>query len=282
MKLQNTIKSEIIFKGVGLHSGKIAKVKVCPAPPNFGIAFRRVDIPDSPQIKTNVNFVIFDDLFRRTTIGLGDIRINTIEHFLAVCTALSIDNLFIEIDTDEFPFFDGSAQEILSKFLEAGVKTQDSEKKYLIPAKPVSYKIGEVEISVIPSNSLILTMWVEYKNSFVGFQYFSGEITPEFFEKEIAPARTFGFVEEIESLRKAGLIKGGSLENALVFGEQGLINNIPLRYENEVVRHKILDFLGDLSLIGIPFKGHYTAVKSGHKYHIEFVRELLNSLDKGV
>lgn len=277
MTKQKTLKGEISLSGTGLHSGVNGSVRIAPAPADAGIVFFRSDIPNSPAIKADIAAVMFGDLFRRSTIGHDKIKINTIEHFLASCRAFDIDNVFVYIDCEEFPFFDGSALEIAKKIKETGVADLGEEKKYFTLTKPVAYKSGDIEISGVPSDNLVVSMWVEYKNPYVGAQSYSVEITPETFLNEIAPARTFGFVEEIEPLRKMGLIKGGSLDNALVFGDKGLVNDTKLRYENEIVRHKILDFLGDLALLGIPYKGNYTAVKSGHKSHIDFVKLLLES-----
>lgn len=278
---QKTIKDEISFEGIGLHSGAKGNVRILPAPSGYGIVFKRIDISESPEIKADYKSVIYGDLFRRATIGSPNIKINTIEHFMAVCRAFEIDNLRVYIDCEEFPFFDGSAREIAERFSLVGTIEQSENKNYFAPKKPFAYKSGDIEISVIPSDRLIITMWVEYKNKYVGAQNFSSEITQENFIEQIAPARTFGFVEEIEFLRKSNLIKGGSLDNALVFGDDGLVNQTQLRFPDEVVRHKVLDFIGDLSLIGNCFKGHYIAVKSGHKSHIEFVNKLIEFENKG-
>ncbi len=274
---QRTLKNKISLEGIGLHSGARGIVEIIPAPPDTGIVFQRTDIPGSPDIKADVNSIIHGDLFRRSTIGIKDIKINTIEHFMATCIAFEVDNIFVKINCEEFPFFDGSAKEIAFSFIKAGTEEQEALKKIFIPEQPVGFKFNEIEISVIPSETLKISMLVEYKNKHVGIQNFSKEITREVFINEIAPARTFGFVEEIEPLRKAGLIKGGSLDNALIFGDEGLINKTELRFPDEIVRHKVLDLIGDLALIGKLYKGHYIAIKSGHKTHLDFVKKLLNN-----
>jgi UDP-3-O-[3-hydroxymyristoyl] N-acetylglucosamine deacetylase/3-hydroxyacyl-[acyl-carrier-protein] dehydratase len=206
--------------------------------------------------------------------------VHTVEHLLAALAGLGIDNLHVEVDANEIPFGDGSALPLVIALKSAGIVEQDRERRFVAITEPVYYKNDEVTLSVLPSDDLRLTMTVAYDHVAVGTQYASFTITPEVFERELAPARTFGFLRDVKMLQEKGLIKGGSLENAIVIGDESILND-DLRYPDEIVRHKLLDLLGDMYLLGMPMKGHIIAVKSGHAMHVNFSRQIKRTLLNG-
>jgi UDP-3-O-[3-hydroxymyristoyl] N-acetylglucosamine deacetylase / 3-hydroxyacyl-[acyl-carrier-protein] dehydratase len=275
---QKTIAREASFSGIGLHTGNLTTVTFKPASAESGITFYRVDLPDRPAIKADIDHVV--DVSRGTTIGINGAKILTVEHVLATVAGLGIDNLDIEVDANETPVADGSAMPILKALKEAGIVEQDAERHYIKFAHPVYYKNDDVTLSVLPADELRVTMTIAYDHKAVGTQYASYTITPETFEKEIAPARTFCFLREVKMLQEQGLIQGGSLENAVVIGDESILND-ELRFADEPVRHKILDLIGDMVLLGRPFKGHVIAVKSGHAMHANFAREIKRTLLNG-
>lgn len=278
MERQKTIASEASFSGIGLHTGNLTTVTFRPAPPDAGIVFCRVDLPDSPAIKADIDHVV--DVSRGTTIGLNGVKIHTVEHVLAAVAGLGLDNLVIEVDANETPVGDGSSLPFMNTLKRAGVVGQDRERRFIKINQPVYYKNDDVTLSVLPSDELRLTMTIAYDHVAVGTQYASYTITPEVFEREIAPARTFCFLRDVKMLQEQGLIKGGSLENAVVIGDESILND-DLRYPDEFVRHKLLDLLGDMYLLGRPVKGHVIAVKSGHAMHVNFTRQVKRSLLNG-
>ncbi len=296
---KRTIAREVSFSGIGLHTGENCTITFRPTGSDHGIKFRRSDIPDSEPMPADIDHVISID--RGTTIGIGDVKVYTVEHVLAALTGLGIDNILIELDGPEPPVGDGSAQPIVNALLEAGITKFDVEKEYLEIDTPMSYSEPDrkVDIIVTPSDDFRITFMIDYPNPGLGTQYtFVGDLEEEFV-KEFAPARTFCFLSEVETLKNQGLIKGGGLESAIVFsdatndadeiprikkaldiigdafvGKTGIINDIPLRFDNEPVRHKALDLIGDLTLIGVPIKGHVLAARSGHKANVALVKKL--------
>ncbi|MBI4557594.1 MAG: UDP-3-O-[3-hydroxymyristoyl] N-acetylglucosamine deacetylase [Candidatus Hydrogenedentes bacterium] len=278
MEKQHTIRKEASFSGIGLHTGNLTTITFKPAPPNSGITFYRVDLPDRPGIQADIDHVV--DVSRGTTIGLNGVKVHTVEHVLAAIAGLGIDNLAIEVDANETPVGDGSSVPFMSTLKKAGLVKQDAERKYIEVKEPVYYKHDDITLSVLPANELRLTMTISYDHVAVGTQYASFIITPETFEKEIAPARTFCFLRDVRMLQEQGLIKGGSLENAVVIGDDAILNE-DLRFPDEFVRHKILDLLGDMFLLGHPVKGHVIGVKSGHAMHVKFSQEIKRVLLNG-
>ena len=221
------------------------------------------------------------DTYRNTTLGSGDAAIHTVEHVLAACYGLQVDNAIIEMSANEPPLTDsGSCETYVQLFNEVGYTNQGVPRDVLEIDRTVTYKDGEVEIFALPSDTFRISFTIQYSNDHIGTQYATFEITPEIFQKEISSARTFVLANDIEKLRSRGLIKGGSLETAIVFDENGVVNNEPLRFEDECVRHKILDLIGDLSLLGQSIKGHVHAVKSGHSSNLKFVKKLAELAEK--
>ncbi len=295
---KQTIGGSISYTGIGLHTGEITTVTFKPASQDDGIVFTRIDMPDSPEIPADIEHVV--DISRGTTIGIGKATVSTIEHVLAAIKGLDIDNIKIEINGPEAPVADGSAMPFLQLLKQVGIVQQDSIREYFEIEEPISFTAEEdnVDVVIVPSSELKVTFLVDYQHPLLGTQY---TWMPDLsvFEKEFASSRTFCFVKEILMLKGAGLIKGGSLDNAVVIGEpdidpekleelrqvfnfdapieissEGIINNQPLRYYNEFVRHKVLDLIGDIALLGVPIKGHILAARSGHKTNVELVKKL--------
>lgn len=271
MSKQRTIAEDISYSGIGLHRGCLTTVTFKPAPPNTGITFKRVDLPGSPAIKADIDHVV--DVSRGTTIGIGNARVHTVEHALAAMVGLGVDNLVVEIDADEIPNGDGSALPVMTTLLKAGIVEQDAERLYITVDRPVYYRQDDVTLSVLPSDELRVTMTIAYDHVAIGTQYASFTINEESFRKEIAPARTFCFLREVKMLQEKGLIQGGSLESAVVIGEDTILNE-DLRFPDEFVRHKILDLLGDMYLLGRPVRGHVVGVKAGHEKNVLFSRQI--------
>ncbi|RLD14522.1 MAG: 3-hydroxyacyl-[acyl-carrier-protein] dehydratase FabZ [Caldiserica bacterium] len=270
---QRTIKKEVSLKGIGLHTGEKCKMILKPATSNTGIVFKREK--EDRVISANVENV--NGVLRGTTISKDSLTFHTIEHLLSVLFVFGIDNLVVEMSSSEPPICDGSAECFVKLVEEAGIEELDEEKKFFSLERSIEYEKGDVRIIYLPHNDFIVSCTIDYKHPFVGTQYFSLKITPENFKKEIAPARTFCFDYEVEHLHAKGLAKGGSLENAVIIGEDG-IHNPPLKFKDEFVRHKILDLLGDLCLLGMPIKGHIIAFKCGHLHNINFAKKLKESV----
>lgn len=274
MELQKTIKNEINLTGVGIHTGNQVKVKFLPAPVNNGITFVRVDLPQRPSIAANINNII--DVLqrpRRTSIGSGDAEIQTIEHLMAALCGLGIDNLIIEADGEELPGLDGSAKPFFEALKGAGLEEQNAPKKFLRIQQPVWIEDNGTSLVILPDEHFRLSYTLNYNHPKIGTQYANFIVTPEVFEREIAPSRTFCLQAETDELRKEGLGKGANYKNTLVVGEKGVISN-RLRFDNEFVRHKISDLIGDLYLLGANIKGHAIAVRSGHPLNIKLLRRL--------
>ncbi|MAD52104.1 MAG: UDP-3-O-acyl-N-acetylglucosamine deacetylase [Candidatus Marinimicrobia bacterium] len=296
-KQQRTIKEASSCTGVGLHTGVESKITFKPAPENYGIRFKRTDIKGSPAIKADIDHVV--DISRGTTIEQNGVRIHTVEHALAAVSGLRIDNILIELTSKETPVMDGSAKDFVEALHSSGQITQDENRRVLPIRNAVTYSdtVKEIDIHVIPSNRFRVTFMVDYPLPQLGTQYEAIYNMEEDFAKEVAPARTFCFMSEVEMLKEQGLIKGGTLENAVVIidkeivpdeidhlrtlfnieetiisGANGILNDKVLRYRNEPVRHKTLDLIGDLALLGVPIKGHVTAARSGHASNVEFVK----------
>jgi UDP-3-O-[3-hydroxymyristoyl] N-acetylglucosamine deacetylase/3-hydroxyacyl-[acyl-carrier-protein] dehydratase len=278
MERQKTVASEASFSGIGLHTGNLTTITFKPAPPDSGITFYRVDLPGRPGIKADVDHVV--DISRGTTIGINGVRVHTVEHVMAAAAGLGIDNLTVEVDANETPVGDGSALPFMNALKKAGIVEQDAVRRYIEIKKPVYYKSGEVTLGVFPADDLRLAMTISYEHPAVGTQYNAFQVTPEVFEREIAPARTFCFLREVKMLQDQSLIRGGSLENAVVIGDESILND-ELRYPDEFVRHKILDLLGDMYLLGRPIRGHFIGMKSGHASHVEFSKLIKKAIQNG-
>jgi UDP-3-O-[3-hydroxymyristoyl] N-acetylglucosamine deacetylase len=273
MRLQRTIKREVYFRGIGLHTGKYASVKLKPAPRDTGIVFFRSD--KDAIIRANLNSV--SDTAFATTLGYDGIKIKTVEHLLAAAAGLGIDNLFIDIDGPEIPVLDGSSTELVGILLEAGIAKQAKKMSYLKIISPVSYEDAHCRVVVLPYEGRRLSYFMSFNHKVLGNQDFTVDINEANFATEIAPARTFGFLKDVERLRANGLAKGGSLDNAVIVDDEGILNTSGLRFKDEFVRHKILDAVGDFSLIGMPIEGHVIMEKSGHSANVHFLKRLLTS-----
>jgi len=272
---QRTIGREFELEGLGLHTGNTIRLKCKPAPPNSGIKFIRVDLDEPEEVSAVVTSIPAEaQAFRNTSIGGGKATIHTVEHLLAACYGLQIDNLVIEITGNEPPEPEGGYGAYVRAFREAGIEAQGVPVEVFEIDRVITLCEDGVEIHAVPSDKFRVSFTIQYDNHLIGTQYATFALTPEVFASEIAPARTFVLMEDVERLREMGLIKGGSLGNALVFREGEIMNQEPLRFPDECVRHKILDLVGDLSLLGSPIKGHIYAVKSGHSANIRFVRKL--------
>lgn len=276
MEYQNTLGREVYFEGVGLHSGVRITVRLKPARPNSGILFRRMDIPGRPTIAARYHHVV--DTRLATTIGNNGILVSTIEHLMAAFWGAGIDNALVEIDGSEVPILDGSAAPYLEILRQGGLKTQASPRRTLQIQRTILVREGDAYIKAMPSpsNDLSVTYTIDFPHRLVGRQEFSYDCGRTAFGREIAKARTFGFLKDVEKLQSMGLARGGSLENALVFDEYQVLNGDGFRYSDECVRHKILDFMGDLSLAGMPLAGRFEVYKAGHSLHNRFLKELFN------
>ncbi|AFN75113.1 UDP-3-O-[3-hydroxymyristoyl] N-acetylglucosamine deacetylase [Melioribacter roseus P3M-2] len=299
LELQRTIAKPVSLSGTGLHTGTSCTITFKPAPDNHGIKFVRVDLGGNPEIPATVDYVV--DLSRGTTLAVGEAKVHTVEHVLAAIVGLQIDNIIIEIDGIEPPVGDGSAMPFVEKLLEAGFVTQDTPKDYLVIDQEVMYHDEEngIDIVALPLNDYRITIMVDYQNPALGSQHTGMFNLEKEFVKEFAPARTFCFLSEVEMLADQGLIKGGNIDNAVVIVDhdldkeglkrlkgklklpedvsvthEGFLSHNKLRFKNEPVRHKLLDMLGDLALIGAPIKAQILAARPGHRANVEFAKKI--------
>ena len=271
---QKTIAKEFALSGRGLHTGSPVKVVVKPAPENAGITFIRMDLPDQPRIKVGIETVRDDTgVPRCTTIGCGNVLIHTVEHLMSTLCGLGIDNLTVEIDANELPGLDGSGLEFLKAIKTAGIVEQSALQECIAVKEPISVSHKDCSILIVPDTEFKISYLLDYQHPFLRSQYFSLTMDREHFEKEIAPCRTFRLGEEAKDLRHHGLGLGANYDNTLVVGEKGAINN-RLRFPDEFARHKILDFIGDLYLLGKPVRGSVFAVKSGHHMNLELLKKI--------
>ena len=307
VKYQRTIATETSCTGVGLHTGVETTITFKPAGEDFGIRFKRMDVEGCPEIKADIDHVV--DISRGTTIEENGVRIHTVEHALAACVGIGLDNVLIELTEKEPPVMDGSSIDFVEALLKAGIVKQNQPRNYLHIDEAVGYtdpKRG-VDIHIMPSDQFRVTFMVDYKFKTIGTQFTTMDELEKNFAKEIAPARTFCFLSEVENLKEDGLIKGGNLDNAVVIvdkeidqseadnlkslfgikkeislGANGTLNGKKLRFDNEPVRHKALDLIGDLALLGMPLTGHVIASKSGHAANVELVKKIKKAYQKKI
>jgi UDP-3-O-[3-hydroxymyristoyl] N-acetylglucosamine deacetylase/3-hydroxyacyl-[acyl-carrier-protein] dehydratase len=299
LELQRTILNPVSISGVGLHTGEKCTMTFKPAPENYGIRFVRVDLGGSPEIPANADNVI--DMSRGTTLGIGEAKVHTVEHVLAAVVGLQIDNVTIELNGIEPPVGDGSAMPYVKILKDSGFVQQKAPKDYLIIDETVIYheENKQVDIVALPLDGYRVTVMVDYQNPALGSQHTGLFDLEKEFITEFAPSRTFCFLSEVESLANNGLIKGGDIDNAVVIvdkeasaeeleqirkkigieekitlGDNGILNNKELRFKNEPVRHKLLDLIGDLALIGVPIKAQILAARPGHKSNVEFAKQV--------
>jgi len=295
--LQRTIKSKITLKGIGLHTGKTVEMSFLPASENHGIKFQRVDTPEKVVIPADISRVVSTN--RGTAISSGEITVHTVEHALAALTGMGIDNVLIEIDGPEVPILDGSSKPFVQAIAEVGMVEQSEERDYFVITEPISYKDEATgsEMIALPSDNFEITTLIDFGSPILGQQFAKLENIQDF-QKDISGCRTFVFLHEVEKLLNQGLIKGGDLDNAIVIADrivsqeeldelakklnkpsikvekEGVLNTIKLHFKNEPARHKLLDVIGDLTLLGRPIKGKIVATKPGHSVNIEFTKVL--------
>jgi UDP-3-O-acyl N-acetylglucosamine deacetylase len=276
---QRTIINEFAIDGIGLHTGKISKVIFKPAPrAGYGIRFIRTDINNYPEIKAILDNVSTDCMTRRTVIKQHDIEIYTIEHIMSACFALGLDNLMIEINTNEPPILDGSAKIFTEHLLKAGVKSFNHYKEYYFIEKPVYFITSNSQIYAYPSDNLEIKCTIQFQHPFLKYQTISlTNINKQFYITNIAPAKTFCFDYEVNMLRQNHLALGGSLKNAIVISMDGIHNKKCLSYNDEFVRHKVLDLMGDMHLLGKEIKAKIVAEKPGHKSNVNFLRKFVKN-----
>lgn len=276
---QVTLAKEFFFEGVGLFTGTSTSLRIYPAPAGHGIVFKRVDLEGAPEIPALIEFV--DDTPRCTILRHGNAQVQTVEHLLSALKAFDIDNALIEINGPEIPAGDGSALPFVGKILEAGIRIQKEAIQVKSLARPVYWTKGDIHIVAVPCEEYKVSYTLSYPgHPLLDAQFYSGVMTEEEYKKEIAPCRTFSLYEEITPLLEKGLIKGGSLDNGVVIKGRQVMNPEGLRFPNEMVRHKVLDLIGDLSLIGFPFTAHVIAIRSGHFANGQFARELRQYFDQ--
>jgi UDP-3-O-[3-hydroxymyristoyl] N-acetylglucosamine deacetylase len=267
---QTTLRTPVSIEGIALHTGHHVRATFRPAPEDHGIIFRREDHPGITLPALPESALGFD---HATTLGVGSVQVGTVEHALSAARGLGIDNLDIEVRGDELPILDGSAMPFVRLFQAAGVERQQRARRPIQIARRREIRRGDKSISVQPGRGLTITYEIDFPHRAIGHQSLTIEIAPEAYASRIAPARTFGFLHEIDYLRQRGLARGGSLQNAIVLDEKNILSG-PLRFPDEFVRHKILDLVGDLALLGRPVEGKIHARKAGHALHAELVREL--------
>lgn len=274
MAYQRTLKNKAVFTGVGLHTGKETTVTLRPAETGTGIVFHRVDMTPPVSIEAVAANVVNTKL--STTIGKDGAVVATIEHLMAAFRGCGIDNVHVDISGSEVPIMDGSAVAFVEGIRAAGVTTQAKPRKYLVVRRPVTVIDGDKRATIIPSRSFRVSFDMQFSHPAVKSQFKSVRLNEDAFVRDYAAARTFGFLAEVEFLKANGLARGGSLENAIVIGDDGILNPEGLRYEDEFVRHKILDAIGDTFLAGYSIIGHVKAHKSGHDLNHKLVKELLS------
>jgi UDP-3-O-[3-hydroxymyristoyl] N-acetylglucosamine deacetylase len=272
LEYQHTIAAPISFSGVGLHSGALVNLSVLPAPSDTGVVFERIDLDNFriPATVKNVAHVAY-----ATTLMKRGVLISTIEHLLSSLYSFGIDNAVVEIDNLEVPILDGSALEFVDAIRKAGLRQQSARRTFLVVRRELHLEERGKTISVYPADSLQISYSIDFSHPMIGRQAFQFEASVENFANDIAPARTFGFLHEVEELKKNGLVRGGSLDNAIVLTQSGILNDV-LRFKDEFVRHKILDSIGDLSLVGRPLVGRIVANKAGHALHTLLVSRILS------
>lgn len=277
MHSQKTLKKDIAFSGKALFTGCDVVVRLCPGPIDQGILFKRIDLPDSPVIPAKIENV--KDAIRCTMLEKEGASVQTVEHLLAAIRGAEIDNLTIEISGPEVPIFDGSALEFVQMIRQAGVLDQTAEKPITTLSSPISWSNGDMHLIALPAEEYRISYTLHYPESpYLRSQYYSITLDCEKFEQEIAPCRTFTLYEDVAPLIENGVLKGGGLENGVVIKGTKVMNPEGVRFPDEMVRHKILDVIGDLSLVGFPFLAHIVAIRSGHAANHAFAHQLVNHM----
>src|ERR1044071_5355179 len=275
MSVQRTLRRATTCAGIGLHSGSKVTLSLRPAPADFGIRFRRADlggleVPATADHVGGINYA--------TGLARDAVKVDTVEHLLAALVSLGVDNAVVELNSPEVPIMDGSAAPFIYLIQEAGVRALNATRKYLKVLRPITMTRGDKRIALYPSDHFKVTYSIAYDHPLLRHQSRTIRLSEDTFVDEIAPARTFTFLKEVEMLRQQGLALGGSLENAIVVGDTGILNN-GLRFDDEFVRHKILDVIGDMALVGYPMIGHLVAHRGGHALHTAFAAKVLEQQD---
>lgn len=271
---QRTLEQPGSCSGIGLHSGKAVNLTIKPAPINYGIKFIRTDLQNNPSINAHFNKVV--DTSLATVIGSNGCIVSTIEHLMASFAGFSIDNAMVELDAYEVPVMDGSAGPFIDLIKTAGIKEQPAARHFFVIKEPIVLEEDSKKVAVYPADTFKITCFIEFDHPLIGRQSYEMEISDDVFEAEICRARTFGFLHEVEYMKRYGLARGGSLENAVVIDKNRILNQDGLRYSDEFVRHKILDCLGDFSLLGMPILGHLVVEKSGHAFNHAFLEKFFS------
>lgn len=274
---QKTVGGTVSCSGIGVHSGKDVTLTIKPGDVNSGIRFFRIDLPGKPNIQALFNNVV--DTSLATVIGSDGVIVSTIEHLMATFTGLGIDNATVELNSYEMPIMDGSASKFSTVVMKVGVVEQNQPKCFIVINKPIKIVDNDKFVEIIPAKTFKITCSIEFGHPLIGQQSYTMEIIDTNFNKEISRARTFGFLNEVEQLKRFGLAKGGGLENAVVMDDDKVLNDKGLRYPDEFVRHKLLDCIGDFSLLGMPLLGHVYAHKSGHAFNHAFIKEIFLQKD---
>ena len=272
--IQQTVARTIRCSGVGLHSGRAVNMKIKPAPINHGVKFVRTDLPDKPVIPARYNCVV--DTTLATVIGLNGAIVSTIEHLMSSLAGLSVDNALIELDAYEVPVMDGSAGPFAQTILDAGISQQAAARHFFVLKEPIELKDDGKFVGAYPESTFRITCNIDFDHPVIRRQTCSIEVLEHQFMREVSKARTFGFLQEVENLIRDGFARGGSLDNAVVLDKKDIINTDGLRYEDEFVRHKLLDCIGDFSLLGMPIQAHIVTHKSGHAFNHAFLERFFD------
>lgn len=272
---QRTLCKEVSCSGIGLHSGRKVHLTLKPAPINHGIKFSRKDLPDNPTIPARFNCVV--DTSLATVIGMDGVIVSTVEHLMACLAGLSVDNVMVELDSYEVPVMDGSAGPFTRMILEAGIREQEAERHFFVLKEPIELEQDGKFVGAYPDTTFKITCNIEFEHHLIRKQTCSIEVVDHIFEREISKARTFGFLHEVEYMKRYGLARGGSLDNAVVIDKSEILNEEGLRYQDEFVRHKLLDCIGDFSLLGMPILGHIITKKSGHAFNHAFLEKFFKN-----
>ena len=273
---QKTLLNELIFKGIGLHTGNKVSMKIFPAQEDTGIVFIRKIGNKIISIKADFRNVKSTKLCTLLSDSNGN-SVSTVEHILSALYALEIDNVIIELNSNEIPVYDGSAQDFVKKIKEVGFEEQESFKKYIKIKKNIEVKSGNKYVRVCPFDNTLISTEINYDHKLIGKQSISIMLTPQIYESQICNARTFGFLKDVKNLRKNGLALGGSLDNAIVLDENNVLNKSGLRFSDEFVRHKLLDFIGDISLSGYRILGSFFASHPGHEINNQLLKKVFQS-----
>jgi UDP-3-O-[3-hydroxymyristoyl] N-acetylglucosamine deacetylase len=280
VRAQQTLAKAVSCAGVGLHSGQPVTLTIKPAPTNTGVVFINRNGKNGASLAASIKHVVPTELC--TAISGNGFQVKTIEHVLSALAGLDVDNVYVELDAGEAPVMDGSAAHFVRLIQSVGVVSQNRRQPYLKVTRPIEVVDGTRRVRIEPSSTTKITYSIHYDHPLIQTQTYIYEHSAHAFEREIADARTFGFLQEVEALWARGLGQGGNLDNTIVLSHDGILNESGLRFANEFVRHKILDLIGDFSLLGVPFIGHLIAERSGHAIHTRLVQQILNHPDSWV